>query len=188
MRSARRSGCLSFHPRKIVTTGEGGAVTTDEAALDAAVRSCVTTAGRRSATCPCPDSTTGCRTSSARSASRSCARSRSSSRRASGSPAGTRSARAPVLTPSAMEGDRHGWQAYVVSSTAATRRSARSGKRHRGPDRDLGAPHWSLSCAGRVPRRRPRVRARARAPVRGDDPRGGGGASREGLDVVASEC
>ncbi|HJR94390.1 MAG TPA: aminotransferase class I/II-fold pyridoxal phosphate-dependent enzyme, partial [Gaiellaceae bacterium] len=32
------AGCLSFHPRKIVTTGEGGAVTTDEAGLDAAVR------------------------------------------------------------------------------------------------------------------------------------------------------
>ena len=32
------AGCLSFHPRKIVTTGEGGAVTTDEAALDDAVR------------------------------------------------------------------------------------------------------------------------------------------------------
>lgn len=31
-------GCLSFHPRKIVTTGEGGAVTTDEAGLAAAVR------------------------------------------------------------------------------------------------------------------------------------------------------
>src|SRR5262245_39068718 len=31
-------GCLSFHPRKIVTTGEGGAVTTDESALDAAAR------------------------------------------------------------------------------------------------------------------------------------------------------
>lgn len=30
--------CLSFHPRKIVTTGEGGAVTTDETGLDAAVR------------------------------------------------------------------------------------------------------------------------------------------------------
>ena len=30
--------CLSFHPRKIVTTGEGGAVTTDEAELAAAVR------------------------------------------------------------------------------------------------------------------------------------------------------
>ena len=32
------AACLSFHPRKIVTTGEGGAVTTDEAALDGAVR------------------------------------------------------------------------------------------------------------------------------------------------------
>jgi dTDP-4-amino-4,6-dideoxygalactose transaminase len=31
-------GCLSFHPRKIVTTGEGGAVTTDDDALADAVR------------------------------------------------------------------------------------------------------------------------------------------------------
>jgi perosamine synthetase len=31
--------CFSFHPRKIVTTGEGGAVTTDDASLDEAVRS-----------------------------------------------------------------------------------------------------------------------------------------------------
>jgi dTDP-4-amino-4,6-dideoxygalactose transaminase len=31
--------CFSFHPRKIVTTGEGGAVTTDDPALDEAVRS-----------------------------------------------------------------------------------------------------------------------------------------------------
>jgi perosamine synthetase len=31
-------GCLSFHPRKIVTTGEGGAVTTNDAELAAAVR------------------------------------------------------------------------------------------------------------------------------------------------------
>ena len=31
-------GCLSFHPRKIVTTGEGGAVTTDEAELADAIR------------------------------------------------------------------------------------------------------------------------------------------------------
>lgn len=30
--------CLSFHPRKIVTTGEGGAVTTNDAALADAVR------------------------------------------------------------------------------------------------------------------------------------------------------
>jgi perosamine synthetase len=32
-------GCFSFHPRKVVTTGEGGAVTTDDAELAAAVRS-----------------------------------------------------------------------------------------------------------------------------------------------------
>jgi perosamine synthetase len=31
--------CFSFHPRKIVTTGEGGAVTTDDAQLDERVRS-----------------------------------------------------------------------------------------------------------------------------------------------------
>ncbi len=31
-------GCLSFHPRKIVTTGEGGAVTTDDEALAASIR------------------------------------------------------------------------------------------------------------------------------------------------------
>jgi perosamine synthetase len=30
-------GCLSFHPRKIVTTGEGGAVTTNDAAVAVAV-------------------------------------------------------------------------------------------------------------------------------------------------------
>jgi len=30
--------CLSFHPRKIVTTGEGGAVTTDDAELADAIR------------------------------------------------------------------------------------------------------------------------------------------------------
>jgi perosamine synthetase len=31
-------GCLSFHPRKIVTTGEGGAVTTNDGALAASIR------------------------------------------------------------------------------------------------------------------------------------------------------
>jgi dTDP-4-amino-4,6-dideoxygalactose transaminase len=31
-------GCLSFHPRKVVTTGEGGAVTTNDAELAEAVR------------------------------------------------------------------------------------------------------------------------------------------------------
>ena len=31
-------GCLSFHPRKIVTTGEGGAVTTNDDEIADAVR------------------------------------------------------------------------------------------------------------------------------------------------------
>jgi perosamine synthetase len=33
-----RLGCLSFHPRKIVTTGEGGAVTSDDAVLAHSIR------------------------------------------------------------------------------------------------------------------------------------------------------
>jgi perosamine synthetase len=33
-----RLGCLSFHPRKVVTTGEGGAVTTDDAEIADAIR------------------------------------------------------------------------------------------------------------------------------------------------------
>ncbi len=33
-----RLGCLSFHPRKIVTTGEGGAVTTDDVEIADAIR------------------------------------------------------------------------------------------------------------------------------------------------------
>ena len=54
-------------------------------------RSCATTAGARShrPTCPRPASTTGSRTSSARSASRRCAASTSCSRRARGSPTAT---------------------------------------------------------------------------------------------------
>lgn len=33
-----KAGCFSFHPRKVVTTGEGGMVTTDDGALDAKLR------------------------------------------------------------------------------------------------------------------------------------------------------
>jgi dTDP-4-amino-4,6-dideoxygalactose transaminase len=33
-----RLGCLSFHPRKIITTGEGGAVTTNDAGIADAIR------------------------------------------------------------------------------------------------------------------------------------------------------
>ena len=59
-------GCLSFHPRKIVTTGEGGAVTTNDAELADSFRASAITAGTAT-TCPRPASTTACPTSSARS-------------------------------------------------------------------------------------------------------------------------
>ena len=85
------AACLSFHPRKIVTTGEGGAVTTDEAGLDAAVRRFATTAGRRSETCRSRASTTGSPICSARSGSRSSHGSRSCLRLGSAWRAGTRS-------------------------------------------------------------------------------------------------
>ena len=112
------TGCLSFHPRKIVTTGEGGAVTTDDERVADAVAGCATTAGARwpTPTCRPGPQLPPRRTSSARSASRRCAASTSCSRRA------TRIAAAyeerlrdlPVTLPRADDGDVHGWQAYVL--------------------------------------------------------------------------
>ena len=69
--------CLSFHPRKIVTTGEGGAVTTE--LLDARTR---IAAGY------------------------------------------TERLRDIVETPSADEGDVHGWQAYVIQVDGAAAKIA----------------------------------------------------------------
>ena len=62
-------GCLSFHPRKIVTTGEGGAVTTDDERSPTQCAGCATTGSSRAAssTSPRPARTTGSPTSSARS-------------------------------------------------------------------------------------------------------------------------
>jgi dTDP-4-amino-4,6-dideoxygalactose transaminase len=109
------AGCLSFHPRKIVTTGEGGAVTTDEAGLDAAVRRLRhhgwATVGTMSApgfNYRLPDVL--------------CALGipqlgrleellEARERIAQGY---TERLGHLVLTPQAAEGDRHGWQAYVV--------------------------------------------------------------------------
>jgi dTDP-4-amino-4,6-dideoxygalactose transaminase len=107
--------CFSFHPRKIVTTGEGGAVTTDEAELDAAVRRFRHHGWAAPGDMPAPGF-------NYRLPDLLCA---------IGIPqlaaleqllaARERIARGYterlehfVLTPSAAEGDRHGWQAYVV--------------------------------------------------------------------------
>jgi perosamine synthetase len=108
-------GCLSFHPRKIVTTGEGGAVTTDEAALDAAVRELRhhgwTGPGEMSRpgfNYRLPDILCAIGIPQlARLEELLAARERV---------AGWYEERLEhlVLTPRAAEGDRHGWQAYVV--------------------------------------------------------------------------
>jgi len=109
------AGCLSFHPRKIVTTGEGGAVLTDEARLDAAVRRLRHHGWAALGDMPTPGF-------NYRLPDVLCAL---------GIPQLARldellAARARVagwyterleqllLTPSAADGDRHGWQAYVV--------------------------------------------------------------------------
>jgi perosamine synthetase len=109
------AACLSFHPRKIVTTGEGGAVTTDEAGLDGAVRRLRHHGWATLGDMPAPGYTYP----------------RPAHLRALGipqlaRPEELRAARERVagwytellehivLTPSAAEGDRHGWQAYVV--------------------------------------------------------------------------
>jgi perosamine synthetase len=108
-------GCLSFHPRKIVTTGEGGAITTDEATLDATVRSLRHHGWERPGEMPrpgfnyrLPDILCALGVPQlARLEELLAARERV---------ARWYSERLEelVLVPRAAEGDRHGWQAYVV--------------------------------------------------------------------------
>ncbi len=185
------AACLSFHPRKIVTTGEGGAVTTDEADLDASVRRLRHHGWATLGDMPVPGF-------NYRLPDLLCAIGIPQLARleellsARERVAGWYTERLEhlVLTPSAAEGDRHGWQAYVVQldrrdeALAALRRC-----RHRGADRDVGvAPPRAVSRSGRLPGRRPRVRPSSGAPVRDDDDRGGGRTRREGLDLYVSEC
>ena len=109
------AACLSFHPRKIVTTGEGGAVTTDETGLDAAVRRLRHHGWATLGDMPAPGFNYRlpdllCAIGIpqlARLGELLAARERV---------AGWYTERLEhiVLTPSAAEGDRHGWQAYVV--------------------------------------------------------------------------
>jgi perosamine synthetase len=112
--SLGRMGCLSFHPRKIVTTGEGGAVTTDDAALAEAVRS-MRHHGWSGTDMPAP-------AFNYRLSDVLCALGIPQLRRLDELlESRTRIAAAygerlagVVDTPSADEGDVHGWQAYVV--------------------------------------------------------------------------
>ncbi|HEV7641187.1 MAG TPA: DegT/DnrJ/EryC1/StrS family aminotransferase [Gaiellaceae bacterium] len=112
------AGCLSFHPRKVLTTGEGGAVTTNDAAVAAAVQT-MRNHGWRSLSppdMPAPGL-------NYRLADILCAVGIPQARRLDELMAArTRVADGyserlrdlPVLLPRADEGDVHGWQAYVL--------------------------------------------------------------------------
>lgn len=112
-----RLACLSFHPRKIVTTGEGGAVTTDEAAIADAIRRFrhhgIEPRGDFEIRAPglnyrlpdilCAIGTTQLRRLEELLVERERLADAYAERLAGA-----------VGLPSADEGDRHGWQAYVV--------------------------------------------------------------------------
>jgi len=109
------AGCLSFHPRKIVTTGEGGAVTTDDDRVAESARE-LRHHGWRGDDMPAPGL-------NYRLADLLCAIGTTQMRRLDSLLAArTRIATAyterlrdlPVVLPEADEGDVHGWQAYVV--------------------------------------------------------------------------
>jgi dTDP-4-amino-4,6-dideoxygalactose transaminase len=113
------AGCLSFHPRKIVTTGEGGAVTTDDDELAERVRSL-----RHHGWSPSnayDDMPAGA--FNYRLSDILCAVGIPQVRRLEELLAARervvagyteRLRELPVLLPSTDEGDRHGWQAYVI--------------------------------------------------------------------------
>jgi perosamine synthetase len=131
--------CLSFHPRKIVTTGEGGAVTTDEAELAGAVRRLrhhgIASRGPMDIAAPGLNyrlSDVLCALGIPqleRLESLLAARERV---------AGWYTERLERLvgTPSADDGDRHGWQAYVV--TLDRRDGALAGLRAEGIEAQIG--------------------------------------------------
>ena len=110
-------GCLSFHPRKVVTTGEGGAVTTFDDDLDATVRRLrhhgIAAGGDFEIETP----STNYRLSDLQSAIGITQLARldellAGRRRVAESY--SERLRGVVEIPEADEGDEHGWQAYVV--------------------------------------------------------------------------
>ncbi len=112
------AGCLSFHPRKIVTTGEGGAVTTNDPRLATTVAQLRHHGWKPPELTDLPAPGLNYRLSDIL-----CAVGIPQLRRleqllvtreriAAGY--AERLAELPAVLPAADEGDRHGWQAYVV--------------------------------------------------------------------------
>ncbi len=112
------AGCLSFHPRKIVTTGEGGAVTTDDERFAASVRQMRNHGWRTLVPPDMPVPGLNYRLSDIL-----CAVGIPQARRLDELLAERtrvadgyteRLTHLPVQLPVADEGDVHGWQAYVI--------------------------------------------------------------------------
>jgi perosamine synthetase len=135
------AACLSFHPRKIVTTGDGGAVTTDDDAVDAAVRRLRNHGWETIGHMPAPGF-------NYRLPDILCAIGIPQVERleellaARERVAGwyTERLRDLVATPTAAEGDRHGWQAYFVQLDR--RDDALAGLRAEGIEAQIGT--WAL--------------------------------------------
>jgi perosamine synthetase len=142
------AGCLSFHPRKIVTTGEGGAVTTSDDAFADAVRQ-LRNHGWRSLVPPdLPEPGLNYRLSDILcavgipQARRLAALHADRARIAAGYT--ERLAHLPVLLPRAGDGDVHGWQAYVIQVDDRDRVLA--GLRAQGIEAQIGT--YSLPLLG----------------------------------------
>jgi dTDP-4-amino-4,6-dideoxygalactose transaminase len=132
------AGCLSFHPRKTVTTGEGGAVTTSDPEIAASVRQMRHHGWRTPDDMPVPGL-------NYRLPDLLCALGIPQVQRlgellaARGRVAAgyaERLADLPVLLPSADEGDRHGLQAYVIQ--VDRRDEVLAGLRERGIEAQIG--------------------------------------------------
>jgi perosamine synthetase len=139
------AACLSFHPRKIVTTGEGGAVTTDDDRIADAVRR-LRHHGWRDDDLPAPGlnyrlSDLLCAigtTQLARLEELLAERTRIAAAYAE------RLRDLPVAVPEADEGDVHGWQAYVIQ--VERRDEVLEGLRGRGIEAQIGT--YALSLLG----------------------------------------
>jgi dTDP-4-amino-4,6-dideoxygalactose transaminase len=142
------AGCLSFHPRKIVATGEGGAVVTDDERVEATVRQLRHHGWRPPAYDEMPVPGFNYRMPDVLCALgipqvRRLEELRSRRERIAAGYA-ERLRDLPVLLPAADEGDVHGWQAYVIQ--VERRDEVLAGLRARGIEAQIGT--WALHVLG----------------------------------------
>jgi perosamine synthetase len=132
-------GCLSFHPRKVVTTGEGGAVTTSDADLADAVRTLRHHGIVAHGAFDIPQPSTNYRLSDLQCAIGITQLARLDEllgARHRVADAYAERLAGIVETPSADEGDKHGWQAYVVQ--VDRRDDVLAGLRDQGVEAQIG--------------------------------------------------